>query len=97
MKFKRHISQLKEKLEKSESNLITLKDEVHNLRSELLTWFGRWQSLKTKKASLKTENKSLMSKNEEMLKHEEKNKTEIIKVKAKISEARRATRLQISS
>ena len=77
--------------------MITLKDEVQNLRSELLTWVGRWQSLKMKKACLKTENKSLMSKNEEMLKHEEQYKTEIIKVKAKISEARRATRLHISS
>ena len=49
-----------------------------------------------KKTSLKAENKSLMSKNEEMLKHEEKYKTEIIKLKAKLSEACRATRLHIS-
>ena len=50
-----------------------------------------------KKAILKTENKSLMSKNEEMLKHEEQYKIEIIKLKAKLSKARRATKLQISS
>ena len=77
--------------------MITLKDEVQNLRSELLTWVGLWKSLKTKKASLKTENKSLMSNNEEMLKHEEQYKTKIIKLKDKLSKARRATKLQISS
>ena len=46
-----------------------------------------------KKASLKIENRSLVSKNEKMLKHEEQYKIEIIKLKAKLSEARRVAKL----
>ena len=38
IKLKQQIKQLKGKLEKGESNSIVLKDEVQNLRNELLTW-----------------------------------------------------------
>ena len=38
IKLKQKIKQLKGKLEKAGSNSIVLKDEVQNLRNELLTW-----------------------------------------------------------
>lgn len=97
LKLKQQISQLKEKLEESESNSILLKNEIQNLRNELLNWVARWQTLKTKKAKIKADNRYLVSENEKMLKHEEQYKIEIIKLKAKLSKARRATKLQISS
>ena len=36
IKLKRQIAQMKEKLDRSESNSIILKDEIQNLRAELL-------------------------------------------------------------
>ena len=54
MKLKQQISELKEIFSKSESNSIVLKDEMQNLRNELLTWVGRWETLRTKKAKIKT-------------------------------------------
>ena len=54
IKLNQQIRQLKGKLKKADSNSIELKDEVHNLRSELLTWIKRWQDLKEKKDRLKT-------------------------------------------
>ena len=59
IKLKQQIRQLKGKLEKVESNSIVLKDEVQNLRNELLTWIKRWQNLKEKKDKLKALKKIL--------------------------------------
>ena len=94
IKLKQQIRQLKQKLEKAESNSIVLKDEVQNLRNELLTWIKRWQDLKQKKDRLKTLKKSCIIANGKFLKHEEQHKMENIKLKAKLSEARRVIKLR---
>ena len=67
------------------------------MRNELLNWLGRWENLRTKKAKIKTKNRFLLYENVRMLKHEERCKIEIIKLKAKLFEARRAIKLQNSS
>ena len=94
IKLKQQIVQLKKKLEKSKSNSIVLKDEVQNLRSELLAWVNRWQDLKVKKDKLKVVKRSLISANRKFLKREEQYKIETIKLSAKLSEARRIVNLQ---
>ena len=66
IKLKQQIKQLKGKLEKTESNSIVLKDEVQNLRNELLTWIKRWQGLKEKKDRLKTLKKSWVTANRKL-------------------------------
>ena len=80
-------------MEKTESNSIVLKDEVHNLRNELLTWIKQWQDLKEKKDTLKTLKKSQVITNRKLLKQEEQHKMESIKLRAKLSEARRVIKL----
>ena len=79
IKLKQQIRQLKGNLEKVESNSIVLKDEVQNLRSEILTWLKRWQDLKEKKDRLKTLKKSWVTANRKLLKQEEQHKMESIK------------------
>ena len=93
IKLKQQIGQLKGKLKKAKSNSIVLKDEVQNLRNELLTWIKRWQDLKEKKDRLKTLKKSWIIANRKFLKQEEQHKMESIKLKAKLSEARRVIKL----
>ena len=41
IKLRQQIGQLKGKLKRSKSNSIVLRNEVQNLRSELLTWIKR--------------------------------------------------------
>ena len=94
IKLKEQIEKLKGKLKRSESNSIVLKDEVQNLRSELLTWVKRWQDLKVKKDSLKTMKRSWITTNRKFLKREEQHKIENIKLRAKLSEARRVIKLK---
>ena len=78
---------MKGKSKRSELNSIVLKDEVQNLRSELLTWIKQWQDLKVKKDRLKTMKRSWICTNRKFLKREEKHKIESIKLRAKLSKA----------
>ena len=94
IKLRQQIEQLKGKLKRSESNSIVLKDEVQNLRSELLIWIKRWKDLKVKKDRLKTLKICSIIANRNFLKHEEQHKIENIKLKAKLSEARRVIKLR---
>ena len=94
IKLKQQIEQLKGKLKNAESNSIVLKDEVQNLRNELLTWIKWWQGLKEKKDRLKTLKKSWVTANRKLLKQEEQRKMENIKLRAKLSEARRVIKLR---
>ena len=66
---------------------------MQNLRNELLTWIKRWKDLKEKKDRLKTLKKSWVIANRKILKQEEQHKMESIKLRAKLSEARRVIKL----
>ena len=68
IKLKQQIRQLKGKLEKVELNSIVLKDEVQNLRNELLNWIKRWQNLKEKKDRFRALKKSWVTANRKLLK-----------------------------
>ena len=93
IKLKQQFRQVKGKLEKAESNSIVLKDEVQNLRNELLTWIKRWQNLKEKKHRLKALKKSCVNASRKLLKQEQ-HKIESIKLRAKLSKARRVIKLK---
>ena len=71
-----------------------MKDEVQNLRSELLTWVKQWQDLKVKKDRLKTMKRSWITANRKFLKRDEQHRIENIKLKAKLSEAYRVIKLR---
>ena len=58
-------------------------------------WVDRWQQMKAKKDKYKAEKKLLIETNEKLLKDERVHAEKILKLKAKLSEARKAIKLQI--
>ena len=84
IKLKQQITQLKNKLEKSESNSVVLKDEGQILRSELLSWVNRWWDLKVKKYKLKDVKTSFIYSNKKFLKRTEQYKIEDVKLSPKL-------------
>ena len=74
------------------------KDEENKiLKGELVTWVNRWQELKLNKDKSKAVNISLTITHERLLKQLEQQKFKIVKLQARLSEARRGAKLQIST
>ena len=59
-------------------------------------WVNRWQQMKAKKEKYKVENKLLAATNEKLLKDEKIHEEKILKLRAKLSESRKAIKLQIA-
>ena len=74
-----------------------LKTELQQQKNELLMWVNRWKQMKSKKDKCKAENKLLAATNEKLLKDEKIHEEKILKLKAKLSEARKAIKLQIAT
>ena len=74
-----------------------LKRELQQQKNELLMWVDRWQQRKAKKDRYKAENKLLATTNEKLLKDEKIHEEKILKLRAKLSEARKAIMLQIAT
>ena len=91
------INQLKDKLKEVEEDRDVLEAELYQKKNELLMWVNRWQQLKAKKNRCKSENKSLAASNGKLLKNETHYKEKILKLKAKLSEARKVIKLQITT
>ena len=72
-----------------------MKEEIKTLKGELLLWVNKWQELKLKKDKYKVVKKSLAFTNERLLKQGEQQKTKIMKLHARLSEARWAAKLHI--
>ena len=60
-------------------------------------WVDRWQHMKEKKDRYKSEKKLLVESNEKLLKNEKCYEEKILKFRAKLSEARKAIKLQIAT
>ena len=60
-------------------------------------WVDRWQQMKAKKDKYKAEKKLLAATNEKLLKDERVHEEKILKLRAKLSEARKAIKLQIAT
>ena len=60
-------------------------------------WVDRCQQMKAKKEKYKAEKKLLKETNEKLLKDERVHAEKILKLKAKLSEARKAIKLQIAT
>ena len=60
-------------------------------------WVDRWQQMKAKKDKYKAEKKLLAATNEKLLKDEKIHEEKILKLGAKLSEARKAIKLQIAT
>ena len=59
-------------------------------------WVDRWQQMKAKKDKYKVEKKLLIATNEKLLKDERVHAKKILKLRAKLSKARKAIKLQIA-
>ena len=74
-----------------------MKTELQQKKSELLMWVDRWKQLKAKKENYKEEKKLLKETNEKLLKDERVHAEKILKLRAKLSEARKAIKLWIAT
>ena len=70
-----------------------LKTELQQQQNELLMWVDRWQQMKAKKDRYKAQKKLLVATNEKLLKDEKIHEEKILKLRAKLSEARKAIKL----
>ena len=74
-----------------------MKTELQQKKNELLMWVDRWQQMKAKKDKNKAKKKLLIATNEKLLKDERVHAEKILKLKAKLSEAKKAIKLQIAT
>ena len=74
-----------------------MKTELQQQKNELLMWVDRWKHMKAKKDIYKSEKKLLAESNEKFLKNEKRYEEKILKLRAKLLEARKAIKLQITT
>ena len=60
-------------------------------------WVDQWRQMKAKKDKYKAEKKLLIATNEKLLKDERVHAKKILKLRAKLSKARKAIKLQIAT
>ena len=81
----------------NQANALVKEEEIKTLRVELLDWVNRWRELKLRKDKYKADMKFVIVTNEQLLKQVERQKLNILELKAKLYEARRAIKLQITT
>ena len=88
------IIELKDELKQCRSNAALIEEENKTFREELLNWINMWKEMNIKKNQYKKEKKSMIGTNRHLLEQIEKQKLVIIRIKAKLAEARRVVDLQ---
>ena len=71
-----------------------LEEENRTFREELLDWISRWKEVSAKKDQYKKAKRSIISTNQHLLDRIEKQNVKIVRLKAKLTEARRVISLQ---
>ena len=87
------ITEFKGKLKQCLSSTALLEEENKTFRKELLEWIDRWKKVNIKKNQYKKSKKSILSTNQLLLERIEKQNVKIIRLKAKLAEARRVVAL----
>ena len=87
------IAEFKGRLKQCLSSTALLEEENKNFRKELLDWIDRWKKANMKKNQYKKSKKSILNTNQLLLERIEKQNVKIIKLKAKLAEARRVVSL----
>ena len=85
---------MKDELKQCRSNAALIEEENKTFREELLNWINRWKEMNIKKNQYKKAKKSMIGTNQHLLEQVEKQKLVIIRLKAKLAEARRVVDLQ---
>ena len=92
--YETKIIELKGELKQCQSNASLIEEENKTFREELLNWINRWKEMNIKKNQYKKAKKSIIGTNQHLLEQVEKQKLVIIKLKAKLAEARRVVDFQ---
>ena len=92
--YQAKVIELKRKLKHCLSSTALLEEENKTFRKELLDWISRWKEVSAKKDQYKKAKRSIISTNQHLLERIEKQNIKIIRLKAKLTEARRVIALQ---
>ena len=92
--YETKIVELKNELKECQANTALKEVENKTFRAELLNWINRWKDMNIKKNQYKKAKKSMIDTNQHLLEQVEQQKLVIIRLKAKLSEARRVINLQ---
>ena len=92
--YKTKIAELKKELKECQANAALKDEENKTFRVELLNWVNRWKDMNLKKNRYKEAKKSMINTNQHLLEQVDQQKLIIIRLKAKLSEARRVINLQ---
>ena len=91
------MSRLEAEVKEPRANTLGKQEEIKTLNGELLVWVNRWQELKLKKCKYKVFKRSVVVSNELLIKQGEKQNVKIIKIQAKLFEARPTAKLKITT
>ena len=94
MSIKKIITEFKSKIKHCLSSTALLEEENRTFREELLDWISRWKEMSAKKNQYKKGKRSILGTNQHLLEIIEKQNINIIRLKAKLTEARRVIALQ---
>ena len=92
--YETKIAELKNELKEFQANAALKDEENKTFRAELLNWVNRWKEMNSKKNRYKKAKKSMIDTNQHLLEQVDRQKLVIIRLKAKLSEARRVINLQ---
>ena len=92
--YQNKITELKDEIKHCQSNATLIEEENRTFREELLSWISRWKKVNTKKNQYKRAKRSIIDTNQHLLEQIEKQKLKIIRLKAKLTEARRVVDIQ---
>ena len=84
-------------MKERQTNALVKEEEIKTLRVELLDWVNRWRELKLRKDKYKSSRKYVRITNDQFLKQAKNQKLNILELKAKLSESRRAIKLQFTT
>ena len=92
--YQTKITELKAELKLCQYNAALIEEENSTFRDELLRWISKWKEMNNKKNQYKRAKNSIIGTNQHLLEQIEKQKLKIIRLKAKLAEARRVVDLQ---
>ena len=92
--YQAKITKVKDKFKHCLSSTALLEEENRTFREELMDWISRWKEISAKKNQYKKAKRSIIGTNQHLLERIEKQNIKIIRLKAKLAEARRVIALQ---
>ena len=92
--YETKIAELKNELKVCQANAALKDEENKTFKVELLNWVNRWKDMNMKKNRYKEAKKSMINTNQHLLEQVDRQKLIIIRLKAKLSKARRVINLQ---